>query len=465
MHVEWWSILPFVALLLCIAVLPLIPATEKAWDRNLVKLIVALVLGVPIALWFILAGHQGIVTGALIEYTQFIVLLGSLFVASGGIFLSGDIKATPRNNTIFLAIGGVLASFIGTTGAAMLLIRPILNTNQERKHRVHTVVFTIFIVANCGGLLTPLGDPPLFLGMLRGVPFEWTLGLWPYWLFVNVMLLLAFYALDKRSYATETAETIEKDNATQTKLGLRGGSGLLFLAVIIIAVAFVPSVDAHAIEHGTAEFADCIPWREIVMIAAAVGSLLIGNRAARYVDNKFTWAPILEVAALFIGIFLTMMPALEYLGEIAPKLPLTNITLFIFSGGLSSVLDNAPTYATFFEMASHVDGQNLVAGVPEILLIAISLGSVLGGAMTYIGNGPNFMTKSVADSAGVAMPSFGGYIRWSLTYLAPVLAAMVLLFLTDDLWWKLLGLVLSLLLVARAVWMIAKPARERTPRA
>ncbi|GAB2525767.1 UIT6 family transporter [Paramicrobacterium agarici] len=460
MHVEWWSILPFVALLLCIAVLPLIPATEKAWDRNLVKLVVALVLGIPITLWFVIAGHQGIVIGALIEYTQFIVLLGSLFVASGGIFLSGDISATPRNNTIFLAVGGVLASFIGTTGAAMLLIRPILNTNQERTHRVHTVVFTIFIVANCGGLLTPLGDPPLFLGMLRGVPFEWTLGLWPYWLFVNALLLLTFYAIDKRAYAAEPSEAIQRDTASQTKLGLRGGSGLLFLAVIIVAVAFVPSVDAHAIEAGTAGLADSIPWREIVMIAAAAGSLVVGSRSARFDDNGFTWAPILEVAALFIGIFLTMMPALEYLGQVAPNLPLTNITLFIFSGGLSSVLDNAPTYATFFEMASHVDGANLVAGVPEALLIAISLGSVLGGAMTYIGNGPNFMTKSVADAAGVTMPSFGGYIRWSLTYLAPVLASMVLLFLTDDLWWKLLGAVLTLALVARAVWLIVKPARQ-----
>ncbi|MCW4459062.1 sodium:proton antiporter [Microbacterium sp. MPKO10] len=461
MHVEWWSIIPFVTLLLCIAILPLIPATEKAWDRNAVKLIVALALGVPVAVWFIAAGHQGIVTGALIEYGQFIILLGSLFVASGGIFLAGDIKATPHNNTIFLAIGGVLASFIGTTGAAMLLIRPILNTNQERTHRVHTVVFTIFVVANCGGLLTPLGDPPLFLGMLRGVPFEWTFSLWPYWLFVNAVLLLTFYAIDKRAYATEPAEMIARDTEERTPLGLRGGSGLLFLAVIIVAVAFVPSVDAHAIEAGTAGLADSIPWREIVMIAAAIGSLVVGNREARFVDNKFTWAPILEVGALFIGIFLTMMPALEYLGEIAPKLPLTNITLFIFSGGLSSVLDNAPTYATFFEMASHVDGANLVAGVPEILLIAISLGSVLGGALTYIGNGPNFMTKSVADSAGVPMPSFGGYIRWSLTYLAPVLAAMVLLFLADDIWWTVLGGLLTLALIGRAVWMIARPARER----
>lgn len=463
MHVEWWSILPFVALLLCIAVLPLIPATERSWEKNSVKLIVALALGLPIAGWFIAAGSGDVVIGALIEYAQFIILLGSLFVASGGIFLSGDIRATPRNNTLFLAVGGVLASFIGTTGAAMLLIRPILNTNQERTHRVHTVVFTIFITANCGGLLTPLGDPPLFLGMLRGVPFEWTLNLWPYWLFVNLVLLLTYYGLDRRAYATEPAEQIEKDNATLTKLGLRGGIGLLFLAVIILAVAFVPSVDAHAIETGTAQLADCIPWREIVMIAAGAGSLIFGNRAARYEDNGFTWGPILEVAALFIGIFLTMMPALEFLGQVAPSLPLNNITLFVISGGLSSVLDNAPTYATFFEMASHVPGDALVAGVPEHLLVAISLGSVFGGAMTYIGNGPNFMTKSVADAAGVTMPSFGGYIRWSLTYLLPTLAAMVLIFLADGMWWKLAGIVIALGLAGRAVWMIRKSSHEQTP--
>ncbi|MGC3023017.1 MULTISPECIES: sodium:proton antiporter [unclassified Brevibacterium] len=450
MVVAWWSIIPFVLLLGCIAVLPLIPATEKIWDRNLVKLIVALVLGVPIAVWFLIGGEATTVIDALLEYFQFIVLIGSLFVASGGIFLVGDIKATPRNNTIFLAVGGVLASFIGTTGAAMLLIRPILNTNQDRRHRTHTVIYTIFIVANCGGLLTPLGDPPLFLGMLRGVPFEWTFGLWPYWLFVNVLLLISYFALDTKMYAREPEEALAKDAEYVTKLGLRGASGLIFLAIIILAVAFIPSVDMHAVETGHATFADYVPWRELVMLGSAVTSFLVGDRGARFNLNKFTWTPILEVGALFIGIFLTMMPALQYLSQVAHKIPLNEISLFVFTGGLSSVLDNAPTYVTFFEMASQVPGEPQVAGVAETLLIAVSLGAVMGGAVTYIGNGPNFMVKSVADSANVAMPSFGGYVWWSLRRLVPILASMVLIFMTDGIWLPLLGVLLGLLILGQA---------------
>jgi Na+/H+ antiporter NhaD/arsenite permease-like protein len=450
MVVAWWSIIPFMLLLACIAVLPLIPATEKIWDRNLVKLIVALILGVPIAVWFLIGGEGLTVFDALLEYFQFIMLIGSLFVASGGIFLVGDIKGTPKNNTIFLAIGGVLASFIGTTGAAMLLIRPILNTNQDRKHRTHTVIYTIFIVANCGGLLTPLGDPPLFLGMLRGVPFEWTFGLWPYWLFVNALLLISYFALDKKMYAQEPAEGIAKDAEYETKLGLRGTSGLFFLAIIIVAVAFIPSIDTHAIETGHAGFADVMPWREIVMFLSAMCAFLFGDRGARFNLNKFTWTPILEVGALFIGIFLTMMPALQYLSQIAHKIPLNEISLFVFTGGLSSVLDNAPTYATFFEMASQVPGEPRVAGVAEALLIAVSLGAVMGGAITYIGNGPNFMVKSVADSANVGMPSFGGYVWWSFRRLVPVLAAMVLIFMTESIWLLLLGVLVGLLILGQA---------------
>ncbi len=460
MVVQWWSIVPFVVLLVCIAVLPLIPATAHAWERNWVKLAVALVLGLPVAAWFVLAGAGGEVVHALVEYGQFIVLLLALFVVSGGIFLSGDIRATPRNNTIFLAIGAVIASFIGTTGAAMLLIRPILNTNRERAHKVHTVVFTIFIVANCGGLLTPLGDPPLFLGLLRGVPFSWTFGLWPQWLLVNGLLLLTYYRLDREAYERETAEAIAWDDTARTPLGLRGAINLAFLAVVVAAVALAPSLDLHAIETGHAGWSDWVPWRELVMLAAAAGSFLLGDKAARFELNQFSWAPILEVAALFIGIFLTMIPALNFLGQVAPALPLNELTMFVFSGGLSSVLDNAPTYATFFEMAAQLPGQPRVAGVPEALLVAVSLGAVLGGAMTYIGNGPNFMTKAVADSAGVAMPSFGGYLRWSLTYLAPVLAVMALLFLAGGGIWWWLGLVGAVALAARSVRLVVRLPRS-----
>lgn len=456
MVIQWWGVLPFALLLVCIAVVPLVPAAGRLWDRHVTKVASSLVLGVPIIVWFATGGAGLDIVGALVEYAQFITLLLSLFVVSGGIFLSGDIRATPRNNTIFLAIGGVIASIIGTTGAAMLLIRPILNTNAERAHRAHTVVFTIFIAANSGGLLTPLGDPPLFLGLLRGVPFEWTLRLWPQWLFVQVLLLATYYGLDCRAYARESPEALSRDAGARTKLGLRGAVNLAFLAVIIVAVAAIPSVDLTAIKAGDASLVAMVPWRELVMLSAAGLSFFLGDKVARFELNGFTWAPILEVAALFLGIFLTMVPALKYLGEVAPSLPLNEVTVFVFSGGLSSVLDNAPTYATFFEMAAQLPGDPRVAGVPEALLIALSLGSVLGGAMTYIGNGPNFMVKSVAESTGVAMPSFGGYLRWSVLDYAPVLAAMVLIFLTDGLTWHVLGWVIAAGLASRAVWFAVR---------
>lgn len=450
MTVEWWSIIPFALLLACIAVLPLIPATEHMWEKNTTKLAVALILGLPIAIWFIVAGHPIEIVDAVVEYFQFIMLLLALFVVSGGIFLTGDLRATPKNNTIFLAIGAVIASFIGTTGAAMLLIRPILNTNSERKHRIHTVVFTILIVANCGGLLTPLGDPPLFLGFLRGVPFAWTFNLFPEWLFTNALLLATFYGLDRREYSKETKEAISFDDTNVQPLGIVGKINFLFFAMIIAAVAFVPSLNMEAIEEGHALWYGYIPWREIVFAAAAALSFFIGSKKVRFELNKFTWTPILEVASLFIGIFLTMVPALRYLAQVAPSLPLNRVTFFLFSGGLSAVLDNAPTYATFFEMASTLPGDPRVAGVPVEYLAAISVGSVFCGAITYIGNGPNFMVKAVADSAGVPMPSFGGYVRWTFSFLVPTLAAMVMIFIAGGPIWISLGVLIAVGLLVRA---------------
>ena len=465
MTVSWWSIIPFVIMLCSIAICPLVPALAHHWERPRNQLVVALVLGLPVALWFILGGDSAAVVHALIEYGQFIMLLLALFVVSGGIFLAGDLAARPRTNTAFLAVGGVLASFIGTTGAAMLLIRPILNTNAERKRKAHTVVFTILIVANCGGLLTPLGDPPLFLGFLRGVPFEWTLQLLPEWLFVNALLLITYYALDRREYAREAPEDLRSDTGTQTKLGIHGKLNFVFLAAVVLAVAFVPSVDVHAIEEGHASLMSWIPLRELVMGAAAVGSLLIGDRQTRYVDNEFTWAPIQEVAALFIGIFLTMIPALKYLAQVAPSLPLNNVTFFIFSGGLSAVLDNAPTYLTFFEMAAQLPGDPRVANVPESYLVAISLGAVFCGAVTYIGNGPNFMVKAVAEKAGVAMPSFGGYIVWTFRYLVPVLVAMVLIFIADGFLTTITGVAFAIVLAgANIVLAMRSPDPLRADR-
>ncbi|WP_168582587.1 sodium:proton antiporter [Gephyromycinifex aptenodytis] len=459
MDYPWWTIIPFVIMLGSIAVLPLLPATAHRWEKPSFQLTLALCLGIPVAIGvWLLAGEPIAVVHALIEYAQFITLLASLFVVSGAIFLAGDIRATPRNNTLFLAVGGVMASFIGTTGAAMLLIRPLLNTNHERRYRMHTVIFTIFVVANCGGLLTPLGDPPLFLGMLRGVPFEWTFRLFPEWLFVNGMLLASYYLLDRRLYAQEDPETITYDAETVTPLGVRGPVAFLWFATIVVAVAFLPSINLHLIEIRQATWVHWVPWREIVMIIAAALSYVIGDRRVRFEDNQFTWAPILEVAALFIGIFLTMIPALKYLAQVAPSMPLDHITFFYFTGGLSAVLDNAPTYATFFEMARNLPGYPRVANVPEVFLVSISLGSVLCGAITYIGNGPNFMVKSVAEKRGVQMPSFGGYVVQSFTHLVPILVAMVLIFIAHSLLAHALGVALAAAILLLA-WVRSRRAQ------
>ena len=427
----WFATLPFAGLLACIAVLPLLKKTKHAWEHPQVKLAVALFFGLPIALFTWFMGHHHEVTHSVIEYAQFITLLGALFVVSGGINVDGDIQATPARNTVFLVIGAVLASFIGTTGAAMLLIRPLCKTISERKYKVHTIVFAIFIVANCGGLLTPLGDPPLFLGMLRGVPFVWTFGLFPEWLMVNGLLLLSYYAIDREYYAKEPVENIRWDQQNVTPITIQGKHNFGFLAAIVLSVAFVPT-----------------PYREAIMLTAATFSYFSTGKEIRK-ENGFNWEPILEVATLFIGIFLAMVPALIYLRQVAPTLPITPMTLFLFTGGLSAVLDNAPTYCTFFEIAREfkLDGC-AVAGVPELMLISISLGAVFGGAITYIGNGPNFMVKSVADSMGIEMPSFGGYAIWSFRYLLPVLAVMAMVFIATDFWTNVLGVLGALTIAA-----------------
>ena len=460
-----WTLIPFVLMLLGIAVFPLVPQLAHLWERPRNQLLYALVLGMPVAIGLLVAAHPELVAHALLEYVQFIVLLLALFTVSGGIVLRGDLAATPRTNTAFLAVGGLLASFIGTTGAAMLLIRPILATNAERRYRAHTVVFTIFVVANCGGLLTPLGDPPLFLGMLRGVPFTWTFSLLPMWLFVNALLLLSYWALDRRFHAREKPEALEMDTENRTPLSVAGASNLIWFAVIIFAVALIPSLDIDAVAHGQLEGVNWVPWRELTMLAAAACSFVIGSKAIRFEENEFTWAPIQEVGALFVGIFLTMVPALQVLRAAAPNLPLNEITLFVFTGGLSSVLDNAPTYVTFFEMATQLPGEPRVANVPEAFLVSISLGAVLCGAMTYIGNGPNFMVKSVAEDGGVKMPTFLGYVRAAFQYLAPVLLAMVLLFIADAWWAKALGGVVVALLLVRVLRHATAPPPQVLGRA
>ena len=441
MNLSWWVVLPFALMLAVIAVAPLIPGVRELWEKLGAKLAIALILGVPTAaaVWIWLS--PGLVLSSLQEYTEFIALIASLFAVCGGFFLAGDLRATPRNNAILLGVGGVLASFIGTTGAAMVMIRPLLNANHEREKKVHTVIFAIFIIANCGGLLTPLGDPPLYIGLMRGVPFMWTFSLFPQWLFINGLLLLTYVGLDRRFYSQESTASVSQDQANATRVSLHGRLNLIWLMVIIASVAFL------------GEFI----WLKIaVQIGAAAASYFLTDKQTRFTDNEFSWGPILEVAVLFLGIFLTMIPALAYLRAEASSLPLNEYTFFGFTGALSSVLDNAPTYLTFFEMGTQMPGTQLIAGVPSLYLTAISLGAVTCGAITYIGNGPNFMVKAIAEERGVAMPSFGRYVVWALEYLVPVLVSMVCLFISPNLWVKLVGAAIAFVLVARSITQILR---------
>jgi len=441
MNLSWWVVLPFVLMLAVIAVAPLIPGVRGIWDRIGAKFAVAMVLGLPTAaaVWIRLSPE--LVLSSLQEYVEFISLIASLFVVCGGFFLAGNLRATPRNNALLLGIGGFLASFIGTTGAAMVMIRPLLNANRERKNKAHTVIFAIFVIANCGGLLTPLGDPPLYIGLMRGVPFTWTFSLAPEWLFINGLLVLTYVGLDRRFYSRESTTSVSQDRENATRVNLHGRLNLVWLAVIIASVAFL------------GEFV----WLKVlVQIGAAAASYFLTDKQTRFRDNEFTWGPILEVAVLFLGIFLTMIPALAYLRVEASSLPLNEYTFFGFTGALSSVLDNAPTYLTFFEMGTQMPGTALVAGVPSLYLTAISLGAVTCGAITYIGNGPNFMVKAIAEERGVVMPSFGRYVLWACAYLIPILIAMVCLFLSPVLWVKLIGAAITLVLVARSLAQILR---------
>ncbi len=445
LQVAWWGSIPFVAMLLCIALMPLLPRVRHLWEHVWFQLLVSCLLGIPVGLWVWLGGEPDAVIHSLVEYAQFITLLFSLFVVTGGIHVAGDLRATPRNNTIMLAIGAALASFIGTTGAAMLMSRVILNANIERRHKVHTVVFSIFLIANTGGLLTPLGDPPLFLGFLRGVPFLWTMSLVKEWLFINGMLLITYYSVERREYAKEPTTAIQLDDNAATGLTIHGKGSFLGLAAIVASAALLPSIDLHAIMHGPSSFQSWLPLREAAMLSAAGISLFAGDKKARFESNRFQWRPIAEVASVFFGIFLTMIPALAYLAAKAPSMPFNEVSFFVLTGTLSSVLDNAPTYATFFAMAKQLGGSPSVAGVREIYLVSISLGAVLCGACTYIGNGPNLMLKAIADAEGVQMPSFGGYIaQWVVRYLLVPLALMAMIFVVLDWRVQVLGVVLSL---------------------
>ncbi len=420
-----WSVVPFALVLAGIAILPL--AAGRFWEHNRNKLLFSALLGAPVVA--LVAGLDGgAVAHAAREYVAFVALLGALYVIAGGIVVRGTLAGTPGLNAALLGAGAVLASLVGTTGASMLLVRPLLRANSVRRRKAHVLVFFIFVVANAGGLLTPLGDPPLFLGFLRGVPFTWTLRLWREWAFVVGALLLVFYLVDSTVFRREDLGTPgdldEIAEAHRVPLHVAGTHNALWLAAVVGVLVVAGTL---APPPGVAEAA----------LAGVAGLAWITTPAALRRENRFTWGPILEVAALFAGIFATMIPALAILNARGAELGLAEPWQYFWAtGALSAVLDNAPTYLTFASAASAVVGTDaadlsqLVADARGAgLLRGVSLGAVLMGAATYIGNGPNFMVKTIAEEGGVRMPSFFGYLAWSVAVLLPVLGAMTWLFL------------------------------------
>jgi Na+/H+ antiporter NhaD/arsenite permease-like protein len=425
-----WLVGFFVIMLLGIAILPNTKFRHQ-WERNRNRLLFSIVLAAFPVYHYLQHDPHAIAATMLHEYVPFIALLGSLFIISGGIRLTGDLRAIPSVNTTFIAVGTLLASFIGTTGASLLLIRPLLRTNRERRFKVHTVMFFIFLVSNIGGSLLPIGDPPLFLGYLQGVPFFWTLNLWPLWLPVSLTLLLVYYVVDHRYYAREEPAIKEWDRMAVEPLRIQGAINFLWLAGVVASVIFI-----H--ERSPIAFFRTPYLREATMALMVVFSRLTCP-SEYWRKNNFTMGPILEVAALFLGIFLTMVPALSLLEARGSELGIdTPLEFFWATGILSSFLDNAPTYLVFFETAASavnagtMEAVDLVGQVgrqvPHVVLMAISAGAVFMGAMTYIGNGPNFMVRAIAEEAGIRMPSFFGYMRWSGLILVPLFIVLTAIY-------------------------------------
>ncbi|HEV3029522.1 MAG TPA: sodium:proton antiporter [Planctomycetota bacterium] len=436
-----WTVLPFACYLLTIAVVPLF--FGHYWKRNRNKLILALAASAPV-IAYLLSAHAGhLLLGSVKEYIAFIVLLASLFIISGDIHLKGTLTGTPLVNTGFLALGAVLASLIGTTGASMLLIRPLLRANEKRDRKTHIVIFFIFIVSNGGGMLTPLGDPPLFLGFLRGVPFLWTLQLFAPWALVNGVLLVIFIFLDqailKKEVKQRPVPRPEEVQGLEGPLRILGGLNFLWLLGVI------------AVNAGVGYYGSIHHWSdglEKMILVAGTGAMAGLSRLATPEDirtvNGFTWGPLVEVAVIFIGVFVTMVPAtliLEEMGRSGAIRMNQAWQFFWGSGVLSSFLDNAPSYVTSASLACGVVGgqthqtidpanlgQLLAQPHGALFLKAVSCGSVFMGANSYIGNGPNFMVKAIAEERQVPMPSFLGYMGWSIGILIPLFIVVTLIF-------------------------------------
>ncbi|MGD8396809.1 MAG: sodium:proton antiporter [Candidatus Eiseniibacteriota bacterium] len=435
--------IPFAGILLSIAIFPLV--APHFWHRHfpLVSAGWALIFAIPFVAAYRAEAFHEILHIYLIDYVPFIILLWTLFTAAGGILLRGTLVGRPETNLVILVIGTLCASWMGTTGAAMILIRPLLRANAARRYRVHTVVFFIFLVANIGGSLTPLGDPPLFLGFLHKVPFFWTLNLIPHMGLIAALLLLLYYLIDRFYCFPREHHEARHPVGERTPLRIEGAHNFLFLlgvlaGVIVSGIWDAGSITILGVHQGVQNL-----LRDGWLVLMGLGSMWT-TRAQTRQDNGFSWFPILEVAYLFAGIFMTIIPALAILkagqqGALAPMLEAVREPghYFWVTGLLSSFLDNAPTYLTFFNSALG----KFFAGLPEaeavahliaekrVYLEAISAGAVFMGANTYIGNAPNFMVRSIAEENGVPMPSFFGYmLRFSLPILFPIFLLVELVF-------------------------------------
>ena len=438
--------IPFAGLLLCIAMLPLVKA--EWWEAHQPHAVVfwSLLFVLPFA--FVYGPGQAfekVLECIVDDYLTFIILLFGLFCVSGNITLEGDLAGSPRINVGLLLIGTMLSSWIGTTGASMLMVRPIIKMNAWRKRRSHIMVFFIFLISNIGGCLTPIGDPPLLMGFMRGVPFFWSLHLFPVLLFNVVILLTIFYFLDRRAYRKDIAEGLKPDiSKPGTEVHILGLHNLIFLAMIVAAVILsgtLPGMaafqDAEGAVRGIHLFGEvtltypALIEVVIILVAAFLSFKTTSVEIRR--KNHFTWGAIQEVAVLFVGIFITMQPALMILKANGASLGLNKpFEMFWATGCLSSFLDNTPTYLVFLTTAGALgftEGMPTILGtVPIAMLEAISCGAVFMGANTYIGNAPNFMVKSISDDNGIRMPSFFCYLLWSITFLIPVFLLDMLVF-------------------------------------
>lgn len=423
--------LPFLIMLLLIATAPLV--AERYWNSNRHKLASTLIVAVPTAIYLICSGLGDELAHQIFsDYVPFIILLLALFVVTGGIRITGDITASPFVNSVILLIGFVLSSFMGTTGAAILLIRPLLEINRQRTHKTHTVLFFIAMVANAGGILTPLGDPPLFLLYLRGAPFTWFMNLLPEWLFTGACLLAIYFVCDSIMVRKEPLEAMVTDLVDYKPIRIKGKLNFVWFAMILLSVIFLNERYIPAMSRNDTFFLVRYLREMALGVVIALSMRFTPERIRK--ENHFSWSPIIEVGVLFIGIFTTMTPALLYLQAHATDVGLTMPWQFYYSTGLlSSFLDNSPTAVAFHSVAAGLYPEALpefIAGIPEPLMKAISLGAVFFGSMTYIGNGPNFMVKAIAERDGVRMPGFFGYMqKFSLIVLLPVYVLVQLIFL------------------------------------